>query len=103
MKRYESTPVKPRWDGKRVHFTTEYPKIESSSNDIIVISNEGDYLDSLAFKYYGDPTLWWVIALVNNLGKARMSIPPGLQIRVPTAINDILVNFNNINSNSNTQ
>lgn len=103
MKRYESTPVKPRWDGKRVLFTTEYPKIEPSPSDIIVISDETDYLDTLAFKYYSDPTLWWVIALVNNLGKGRMSVPAGLQLRIPTNINDILVNFNNINSNSNTQ
>jgi len=103
MKRYESTPVKLRWDGKRVLFTTEYPKIEPSETDIIVISNDGDYLDNLAYKYYGDPTLWWVIALVNNIGKARMSVPPGLQLRIPTNINDILVNFNNINANSNTQ
>lgn len=103
MKRYESTPIKMRWDGKRVFFTTEYPKIEPSETDIIVISNDGDYLDTLAYKYYGDPTLWWVIALVNNIGKARMSVPAGLQLRIPTNINDILVNFNNINSNSNTQ
>lgn len=103
MKRYESTSIKTRWDGKRVYFTTEYPKIIPADTDIVVISNETDYLDSLAFKYYGDPTLWWIIALVNNLGKARMSVPPGLQIRVPTSINDILVNFNNLNTNNNTQ
>lgn len=103
MRRYESTPVKLRWDGKRTYFTTEYPVIEPRDSDIIVISNEGDYLDYLAFKYYGDPTLWWVIALANNLGKARLSVPPGLQIRVPTNINDIVVNFNNLNANSNTQ
>lgn len=103
MKRYESTPIKTRWDGKRTYFTTQYPKIEPSDTDIIVISTEADYLDSLAYKYYGDPTLWWIIALVNNLGKARMSVPSGLQIRVPTSINDILVNFNNLNANSNIQ
>ena len=102
MKRYDSTPAKSRWDGRRVYFTTEYPKIEPSDSDIIIISSEADYLDSLAYKYYGDPTLWWVIALVNNLGKARMSVPPGLQLRIPTAINDILVDFNNLNANSNT-
>ena len=103
MKRYESTQTKARWDGKKVYFTTQYPIIEPSNSDIIVISNEADYLDSLAFKYYGDPTLWWVIALVNNVGKARMGVPPGLQLRIPTNINEILVNFNSLNANSNTQ
>lgn len=101
MKRYESTPVKYRWDGKRTYYTTEYPKIEPMDSDTIIISNEGDYLDFLSYKYYGDPTLWWVIALANNLGKARMSVPPGLQLRIPSNINNILIDFNNLNSNSN--
>lgn len=103
MRRYESSSQKPRWDGKKVYYTTEYPKIEPLNTDIVVISNEADYLDSLAYKYYGDPTLWWIIALANNLGKARMSVPPGLQLRIPTNVNDILVNFNNTNVNATTQ
>lgn len=103
MKRYDSTAQKSRWDGKKVYFTTEYPRIEPSPTDIVIISNEADYLDSLAYKYYGDPTMWWIIALVNNLGKARMSVTPGLQLRIPTNINDILVNYSNLNANSNTQ
>ena len=87
----------PRFDGKRVYITTQYPQINASPNDTIVISNEGDYLDTLAYKYYGDPTLWWVIALANNLGKARMSVTPGLQLKIPADINEILVQFHNLN------
>ena len=86
-----------RFDGKRVYITTQYPKIYPTSSDTIVISNEGDFLDSLAYKYYGDPTLWWVIALANGIGKGRMSIPSGIQIRVPFNINEILVQFHNLN------
>jgi phage tail protein X len=103
MKRYDSTQVKTRWDGKRVYFTTQYPIIEPMDSDIVIISTEADYLDSMAYKYYGDPTLFWIIALANNLGKARMSVPPGLQIRVPTNVNEILVNFSSLNANSNNQ
>ena len=98
MKRYDSTSVMQRWDGKRVYFTTQYPIIEPRDSDVIVISNEADYLDSLAYIYYGDPSLWWVIALANNLGKGRMSVPPGLQLRIPISINQILVQFNSLNS-----
>jgi phage tail protein X len=97
MKRYESTPVVQRWDGKRVYLTTRYPIIESNQDDTIIITNEADYLDSLAYKYYSDPTLWWVIALANNLGKGRMSVPPGIQLRIPANINEILVQFNSLN------
>jgi phage tail protein X len=98
MKRYESTPVVQRWDGKRVYLTTRYPIIEPNQDDAIIITNETDYLDTLAYRYYKDPTLWWVIALANNLGKGKMSVPSGLQIRIPANINNILVQFNSINS-----
>ena len=97
MKRYDSTQIAPRWDGKKVYKTTLYPIIEPQDSDAVIISNDADYLDSLAYKYYNDPTLWWVIALANNLGKGRMSVPPGLQLRIPANINAILVQFNNLN------
>lgn len=97
MKRYASTPVMKRYDGKRVFKTTRYPVITPQDSDVVVISNEADYLDSLAYTYYGDPTLWWIIALANNLGKGRMSVPPGIQLRIPVNINDILVQFHNLN------
>lgn len=97
MKRYNSTPVTKRYDGKRVFKTTQYPVITPQDSDAVVISNEADYLDSLAYTYYGDPTLWWIIALANNIGKGKMSVPPGLQLRIPVNINDILVQFHNLN------
>lgn len=97
MKRYEATQTDVRFDGKRVYKTTQYPEIRPSDSDTVVISNEGDFLDSLAFKYYGDPTLWWVIALANGIGKAKMSVEPGLQLRIPSNINEILVRFHNLN------
>ena len=87
-----------RYDGKRVYKTTQYPVIRISPADITVISNEGDYLDTLAYKYYGDPTLWWVIAVINNIGKGRMSVEPGLTLRIPTNINAIIDQFNKLNS-----
>ena len=97
MKRYYSTPITTRFDGKRVYQTTQYPVIQPQASDIIVISNEGDYLDNLAYKYYGDPTLYWILALANSLGKGRMSVPAGLQLRIPVNVNDILVQFHNLN------
>jgi nucleoid-associated protein YgaU len=97
MKRYDSTEMTTRWDGKRVYKTTRYPDIQPQVSDTIVISNEGEYLDTLAYKYYGDPTLWWVIALANGLGRARLSVPIGLQLRIPVNINEILVEFQSLN------
>lgn len=97
MKRYDSTQVDVRYDGKRVYRSTSYPTIVPQDSDTVVITNEADYLDSLAYRYYGDPTLWWIIALANNLGKAKMSVPAGLQLRIPANVSQIVADFNNLN------
>lgn len=98
MKRYSNTPVVNRYDGKRVYITTTYPTIIPSERDLVIVSNESDYLDALAFKYYQDPTLWWIIAAANNLGKGRMSVEPGLTLRIPTNVNQIIDQFKRLNA-----
>lgn len=98
MKWYSTTKVKNRFDGKRVYTTTAYPTILPSVTDITIVTNEGDYLDTLAYKYYGDPTLWRVIAWVNNVGKGRMSVAPGTTLRIPTNINEVIDKFNKANA-----
>jgi nucleoid-associated protein YgaU len=37
----------------------------------------------LAYQYYEDQSLWWVIAKANNLGKGTWYITPGTLIRIP--------------------
>lgn len=98
MKRYSSISTHTRWDGKVVYNTTHYPDIPVSDNDIYVVSNETDSLDTLAFKYYKDPTLFWIIALANNIGKGRMAVEGGLQLRIPMNISNILSDYERLNS-----
>lgn len=97
MKRHANNATQTRWDGKKVFKSTIYPKIRSSNNDIIIISADGDYLDTLAQKYYKDATLWWVIANANNVGKGKLSIPPGTQLRIPSDVISIVNQFKQIN------
>jgi len=95
--RYQFTPVYKRYDGKNVYRTTYYPIIPESINDTYIIASEADYLDSLAKKYYGDESYWWVIAQANNLGKGKLSIPQGKQLRIPDNVSQILNNLKNVN------
>ncbi len=97
MRRYDNIPVQTRWDGKRVYKTTEYPVIPQQASDLQIVSNETDSLDTLAYKYYGDPTLYWIIARANSIGKGRMSISPGLTLRIPIDVNGIVNEFNRLN------
>lgn len=99
MNRYipNSSKLSTRYDGKRVMLTTRYPRIPVGANDIYIFANEADYLDSLANKFYRDPSLWWVIAQANNI-KLGMKVPAGMQIRIPQNIDAIIARFSNENS-----
>ena len=75
MKRYTTTRKKIDKSGKRVYSTTYYPQIPISDSDKFIHPVSGDRLDTLAYKYYGDITLWWIIAKANGLkGKVGVSV-----------------------------
>lgn len=78
--------------------TIFYPNF-SSIEATRILSQEGDRLDLLAKEFYGDETLWFVIAKVNNIGKGSLNVPAGLIIKIPyyaeeAGIYSILNNFN---------
>jgi hypothetical protein len=95
--RYQFTPIQKRWDGKNIYKTTYYPIIPESPNDFYVTVSEVDYLDSLAKKYYGDESLWWIIARANNLTGYKLSVSGNKQLRIPVNTSIILNNLKNIN------
>ena len=96
MKRYATTRKKIDKSGIRVYRTTYYPEIPVSDSDIFMYPTEGERLDSLAHKHYGDTTLWWIIAKANGLkGKAGVSVDNIL--RIPGNIAKIIENFRKIN------
>jgi phage tail protein X len=77
-------------DTKRQYISsTIYPKIKPSDNDYYVISEQGDRFDLLAYKYYGDVSMWWVIASANNINDANFFVEPGIQLRIPGNTTDI--------------
>ena len=81
--RYENIELLRTELGKRYKKTIRYPKMAKVSNDMYIISIQGDRLDNLAYKYYEDARLWWILARANNLGKGDMEIPIGTQLRIP--------------------
>ena len=88
--RYRFTSLKKNKDGKRVFKPTMYPKIPIKDSDIFIYPKFGDRLDNLAHKYYGDVSLWWIIAKANNLDKAEIGLNVEKQIRIPTDIQPII-------------
>lgn len=88
--RYKYTDIKLRGDGKRVYKPTIYPKIPIKDSDVFIYPKFGDRLDNLAYKYYGDVSLWWIIAKANNLDAAHIGLEVDTQIRIPMEITSIL-------------
>ena len=61
------------------------PTIEKTQDDTYIITTIGDTLDMLAFDYYKDVNLWWLIAAANpDIPFSSMYLEPGIQIRIPS-------------------
>lgn len=98
MNRY-NTPNRLSTDsGKKYYPTFRYPMIEEKTTDIYIIGSFSDRLDNLAWTYYKDPTLWWIIAEANNIGKGDLLVPVGKQMRIPTEITSIIEEYSTINN-----
>jgi len=80
MKRYLNTGLKKRKNISS-RLTTIYLSVPERNDDLYFIAQEGDRCDNLAYKFYGDVTLWWFIARVNHL--TSNNIPAGTSLRIP--------------------
>lgn len=60
-------------------------EIPDSVNDSVHIITESEIgrLDNVAFKYYGDSLLWWVIADANSINDPFTDMIAGSEIRIP--------------------
>ena len=96
MKRYDKTPIKKSKEGFRVYSTTYYPSIPLSDSDIFITTKESARLDSLANQYYGDYSLWWVLAKANGI-RGKTALKAGQILRIPGQLPEILDNFEAIN------
>ena len=88
MDRYQFTKIDKETQRQK---TTMLPNIPDQSTDLYIISRDGDRLDMLANEFYQDPSLWWIIAQANNIGKGTVVVTPGQQIRIPNPIQGILL------------
>jgi hypothetical protein len=96
--RYTYTNVVKDTDTNKSYMqSTIYPKIKASDNDFYIISEAGDRLDLLAKKYYNNTSLWWIIAVANNLNDGNFFVEEGLQLRIPSDVAKISSELKRIN------
>lgn len=88
-----------REDGGVSFYETQIlPDIDRQPEDIIITVDNPDRLDRIAFRYYDDAKLWWVLAAANNLGRGDWSVPAGTRLRIPQNLSSILNETRDINN-----
>ena len=99
MNRYENIQRYKTETGTTYLGITRYPEIPYSENDIYIYVTVGDRLDNIAYQYYGDSTLYWIILAANpNLSYNLMYPVPGAQMRIPFPVEDVMNRFNTVNN-----
>ena len=104
MSRYDNytftqTPKLDVENKRRYYDSLIDPVIEKSVDDIYVVTSVGERLDLLAWKYYQDPELGWIISAANpELRKDSLYLEPGIQVRVPRDYQVVLQLFIDQNS-----
>ena len=87
-------------DNKRRYYDSLLdPTIPLSYDDIYVVTTIGDRLDLIAWKYYSNAELWWIIAAANpELRKDSLYLDPGIQLRVPANYDKVLALYKDQNT-----
>lgn len=62
----------------------DVPLIPVQADDLRHETTDGERIDQLAFKYYGDPILWWVIAVANNMEDLPTELNGRMTLRIPS-------------------
>ena len=85
--------------GFRVYKPIRYPNIPFSVDDIYVTTTAGDRLDLLANQFYNDVRLWWVISIANRdlIRRDTYNLKPGMEIRIPGQVRNILKEYEMLN------
>jgi hypothetical protein len=97
--RYQNINViKYNATGSQYYVNNVYPDIVVTDNDTYVISTLGDRLDLLANDFYGDVSLWWIIASANALPGDSLYPPVGMQLRIPNDVQSVINEYKIVNS-----
>jgi len=97
--RYQNIPItKANVTGSMYYQTNIYPEIQPTNSDYYIITTIGDRLDLIAYDFYQDSSLWWVIASANNLPGDSIYTPIGMQLRIPIDLQAIVNQYNLANN-----
>jgi hypothetical protein len=101
MNRFEDIKIKNTIKGKKYYRETFMPTLPEQEGDIYFFTESGDRLDLLAYEFYKDSSLWWILAAANPLITRRDSyiVEPGKQFRIPVNPQAAIQQYKNLNRN----
>jgi len=89
VSRYRNTPI----INNQFQSTFDFPKIDINKIQTFSIRiTDSDRLDTLASRYLGDGTYWWIIALINDID-FPWDFASGAIIRIPISLDEVLKYF----------
>ena len=91
--RYENNRKDKLPNGDVVYRSKIYPSTPLRDDDIYIVTQTGDRLDTIAHQFYNDQSLWWIVATANNIHKVSFTVPEGTILRIPKNYIDILNQF----------
>jgi nucleoid-associated protein YgaU len=98
MSRYKNTKIiTDKITKYPVLSSTEYPIIKRKDSDIVYFVKFDDSYHTLAYRFYGDTSLWWIIARANNNFAGNFTMVIGSKIIIPTEIGEILSKLAKLN------
>jgi len=70
--------------GRRRYGMCEFPDIDLTSYDRhTVVEADIGRIDLIAYKWYSDVRLWWVICVVNNIANVFEDLEVGQTLKIP--------------------
>lgn len=81
-----------RYESIDITKVTGFPntKIPVRSTDVYIRKTIADRLDILAYRYYSDSTLYWIILLANPTYSLPDRIPNGSILRIPLPLQSVI-------------
>lgn len=96
--RYSNVEILKDESGKRYLRGVKYPRIQPNDNDIYILSAYGDSIDVISYDYYGNVDDYWIILVANGLPGDSRYIEPGTQLRIPSNVQQIKLDFAKLNN-----
>ena len=98
INRYRDVNINKK-ENKTIYQSVIYPKITQEVDDTVITVGVTDRLDLLAYDYYGDSTLYWIISRANGIITNDLFPEIGTQLIIPNKnrLPNILSQLRNLN------